>query len=95
MSEPTGHPTIGGLRVDAIFSECFQQSDTVLDDGRYVYETTAYAEDNHEQCMDVAQIVLDYKTNEYIDFQQWQAASFPILAALFVAYIGFRLGLFR
>jgi hypothetical protein len=92
MTNSTGHPTIGGLRVDEIFSECFQQSSTQLQDGRWVYEATAYANDNHSECVEVAQIVLDYKSSETLDFQAWQVAALPLLAFFFVVYAGLRLG---
>lgn len=95
MTNNAGHPTIGGLRVDEIFSECFQQSTTVLDDGRFVYDATAYANDNHSECIGVAQIVLDYKSSNTLDFQAWQVAALPLLSLFFVVYAGLRLGVGR
>lgn len=90
----TGHPIVGGIRFDEIFSECFQQ-DNQLGDGRYVFVETDFAKANHAECMTAAQIIINYKDDAFRDFEQWQVSALPFLAAFFMLYIGYKIGNFR
>lgn len=90
----TGHPTIGGIRIDEMFSECFQQ-DNQLGDGRYVYVESDFAKANHAECLGAAQIVLDYRSAQSIDFEEWQVSAVPFVMAFVMLYFGYRIGLMR